>query len=125
MLLHPPADNPYMVFPQTLTQLGVYFDRTAAIFEPVAQYIAAGISKLTSLQSLHLRDMPLPLSLLASIRDLRELHLANVAMAADSTNMQLLSGFIALTSLTIDQKGVEGSCCLADITAKEAEAVSG
>jgi hypothetical protein len=112
-----PADS-FAVLPQSLTQLCLSFKETR---NPTASN-AAGLSRLTALQSLYMRNVaPLDCALLAGMRDLRCLQLFECELAAGGLRLQVVSSFTALTCLKVARvfKGPP-----ATVTAAEADALT-
>jgi hypothetical protein len=104
--LEDPAADSFEVLPQSLTQLNLLFRRASSL----TRSNGAGLSQLTALRSLYLRNVqPLDLSLLSGMRDLRSLWLWGCEFAAGDTNLQVLSSLTALTLLTIEGQKKSGS----------------
>lgn len=111
----------FEALPTGLTQLNLRLKRPSTIGN------AALLSQLTGVQVLLLRNArELDLSLLAGMCGLRHLRLSDVAYAAGSPNLQLLSRFTALTSLNIGglNDRVYGTRPSASITAAEVPALT-
>ena len=107
VLFRPSADS-LAALPTALTQLDISFSPTPRA--SLTHGTAAALSLLTALQSLHLKDVELDWSLLASMHDMRELEFVNAAVAPGGGNMQALSCLTALTSFTINSNRLGTEC---------------
>jgi hypothetical protein len=102
LVLENTSADSFAALPKSLTELNMAFTPRGSLIRSNA----AGLSQLTALQSLYLRDVvPLDCALLAGMRNLRSLRLCDCELAAGT--LQLVSRLTSLTCLRVWWGGME------------------